>query len=337
MSLIAAPPVRLTRIWSVVLAVSLLALGPRSEAADPAPNTISPPKGLDLGSTSFFDGLGREQQGWTLIEYDRFEDLNAVAGRNGAPSPDFKAARIVVGVALTQLIYTTAWRPLDGHFAISAALPVVDFMRSSFAPDSPVKLANNGVGIGDLVWGPIYQSRLYMKSGRPRFVWRAQLIISSPTGAVVRSKDINQGAGFWAVNPYVALSYFPSAKVELSNRLNYQFNFASSAFSNPPPIPGLIYRNGQAGQLLYDNFAASYAVGAGVNLGVAGYVLDQLTPNHTNGASVPFSRENELYLGPGGRVRIGDSDSLNLNLYLKVFANNAVSGPKLNLQLVHRF
>jgi hypothetical protein len=301
------------------------------------PNTLSPPKGLNLGSTSFFDGMGRQNRGWSLVEYDRYENLNSINGPSGRPNPLFNGEHIVVGVALTQLIYTTAWSPFGGHLAFSAALPTVDFMQSSFAANSPVKLANNGAGMGDLVWGPIFQSKVYRKDGRPNVVWRAQLIVSSPTGELNRAKDLNPGAGYWAINPYVTFSYFPTAKIELSNRLNYQYNFAGTRFSNPPPIPGFVYRNGQAGQIVYDNFAASYAVLPQVSAGLNGYLLAQLTPDQTNGALVPKSRENELYLGPGAHITFNAANSLNLNSYLKVISNNAVSGPKFNMQIVHRF
>jgi hypothetical protein len=319
------------------VAISIAAITHGAVAAKAAPNTISPPKGLNLGSTSFFDGFGRQSEGWTLIEYDRYEALDTINGPTGAPNPNFKGEKIDVAVALTQMVYTSAWQPFGGHVSFSAALPVVDYLQSSFAGDSPVKLANNGTGIGDLVWGPIYQSKIYMKSGRPQFVWRAQMIVSSPTGALDRTNSLNQGVGYWAVNPYVTFSYFPAAKVEVSNRLNYQYNLEGSRFSNPPPIPGLVYRNGQAGQLLYDNFAASYAISSTVNLGVAGYALDQLTPNRTNGLVVPRSRENDLYVGPGAHLKFGKASSINLNAYFKAISNNDVSGPQFNMQFIHPF
>lgn len=323
---------------------SLLAAGPlvaamcvsAAWAAPPPPQTIAPPKGLNLGSTSFFDGFGRESPGWTIIEYDRDEDLNSINGPGGAPNPYFRGTRIDVAVALTQVIYTTAWQPPDGHFAFSAALPVVDFMRSSFSPSSPVKLANNGLGVGDLVWGPIYQSKVWTKNGHPHFVWRAQLIISTPTGTVERSKDINQGAGYWAINPYVTFTYFPTDKLEFSNRFNYQYNFMGTRFSNPPPIPGMNYQNGQAGQIIYDNFAASYSVAKNLDLGVDGYALQQLTRDRTNGVAVPHSLEEEVYVGPGLHVRFDDANSVNLNSYLKVVSKGAVSGLQLNMQFIHR-
>jgi len=320
----------------LVLAPLVAAVFTATACAAPPPQTIAPPKGLNLGSTSFFDGFGRQSPGWTVIEYDRYEALDSINGPGGAANPYFQGTKINVAVALTQVVYTSAWRPLGGHVAFSAALPVVDFLRSSFSSASPVKLANNGLGVGDLVWGPIYQSKVFTKDGRPKFVWRAQLIISSPTGGLNSAKDINQGAGYWAINPYVTFSYFPTDKIEVSNRFNYQYNFAGTRFSDPPPIPRLRYRNGQAGQIVYDNFATSYAISKHVNPGVNGYVLEQLNSDRTNGATVPHSIEEELYLGPGMRVRFDDANSVNLNSYMKVISKDAVSGLQLNMQFVHR-
>jgi hypothetical protein len=319
-------------------ALALSAAVATSSAAQPAPpNTISPPKGLNLGSTSFYDGFGRQSEGWTLIEYDRYESLNKITGATGSASSLFKNTKIDVAVALTQLVYTSDWKPFGGHVAFSAALPVVDFAQSSFSPISPVKLSNNGTAIGDLVWGPIFQSPTYLKDGRPRFVWRAQLIMSSPTGPVNQHRNLNQGVGYWAINPYLAFSYFPAPELELSNRINYQYNFIGSKFSSPPPIPGLSYRNGQAGQIVYDNFAASYALNSHVSPGVDGYFLDQLTPDRTNGIIVPKSRENELYIGPGVHLMATDANLLNLNTYFNIIEKNGVSGTKLNMQIIHRF
>ncbi len=331
-------PGRSNKLLMAGAALAFAAIQAPLAAAQPAPpNTLSPPKGLNLGSTSFFDGFGRQTEGWTLVEYDRYESLNTITGPTGAASPLFKDTKIDVAVALTQLIYTSDWRPFGGHFAFSAALPVVNFARSSFSPTSRVKLSNNGTAIGDLVWGPIYQSPTYLKDGRPKFVWRAQLIVSSPTGAVNQYRNLNQGVGYWAINPYVAFSYFPIPKIEISNRINYQYNFVGSKFSNPPPIPGLQYKSGQGGQIIYDNFAASYALTPHVNPGLDGYFLDQLTPDRTNGTVVPKSRENELYIGPGVHLAINDANAVNLNTYFKLIENNGVSGAKFNMQIVHRF
>ncbi len=40
-------------------------------AAQALPVTVSAPKGINLGSTSFFDGMGRTTEGWTVLQYGR--------------------------------------------------------------------------------------------------------------------------------------------------------------------------------------------------------------------------------------------------------------------------
>jgi hypothetical protein len=322
---------------SGLLPAALLIAAPLGVASADMPDTISPPKGGNYGSTSFFDGFGRTTEGFTLLQYGRYEDLNSINDAQGQPSPLFDGTHITVYVSLTQLSYTSDWHPFGGDaVGFSAALPLID-AQSSFAAMSPVKLTNNGFGVGDLVWGPTYQSRMYMRDGAAFFAWRAQLIICSPTGEVNEDHGINQGSGYWAVNPYVTFTVLPLPKVEISNRVNYQYNLQSSAFASPPPIPGLKYVNGQAGQIVYDNFDASYALAPAYFLGINGYFIHQLNLDKTNGQPVPDSLVKALYLGPGGRVVFPNKDSLNLNVYLKLISENDTSGLKLSFQYIHRF
>jgi hypothetical protein len=324
------------RLLAGAAAVGLVASAAGARAAS-LPDTITTPKGLNLGSTSFFDGFGRQTPGFSFIEYDRYENVNEIDGPTGQPNPLFKDTQIRVYVALSQLIYTSPYTLWGGHLAFSAALPIVDYAKSTFAPTSEVKLANNGTNIGDLVWGPIWQSPVYMKNGHPFFVYRFQLIISSPTGAVNPKVSINQGVGYWALAPHVAASFTPTPKLEFSTRLNYQYNFPGSTFSAPPPIPGVVYKTGQGGQIIYDNFTASYQVIPKLNVGLDGFVLAQLNPDKTNGQDVNKSLRNDLYVGPGLHYVFDPADSINFNTYFRIINNNDSSGPKANLQYIHRF
>ncbi len=301
------------------------------------PDVVSAPKAINLGSTSFYDGFGRTQEGWTWLQYGRFEDLTRITGAEGNTSPLFKGTAIDVFVAQTQLAYTSPWHPFGGDgTGVSALLPIAAF-DAGFAQDSPVTLRSNGFGIGDLNFGPFYQSRHYLRGGRPVFAWRFQFSVVAPTGGFNTRRNINQGAGSWAVNPYLALTWVPVRRVEFSGRINYQYNFRTSRIANPPPVPGLIYRSGQAGQMMFGNFAASYALRRDAELGVNGYALSQISADRTNGIAVAKSRETEISLGPGARFVFNASNTLNLNLYLPVMSRNATSGTQLNAQFVHRF
>jgi hypothetical protein len=322
---------------ALALAVIAGAAGRVHAQSAPVPDTISPPKALNLGSTSFFDGFGRTDEGWTWLQYARFEDLGRITDADGHDVPYFKDPSIRVFSALIQICYTTDLHPFGGDaIGFMANAPLIS-LNTSFAADSPVKLSNNGFGIGDLVWGPSYQSRILTANGHPVFGWRLQFAVMSPTGTFNKNVNINQGAGYWGVNPYIAATYLPVPGLEFSTRLNYQYNFKSTNFSDPPPIPGLVYRNGQAGQIVYDNLDASYQVADKIHLGVNGYVLAQLNPDRTNGQIVPRSRETEIYAGPGGRYVFHGADALNVNLYLPVMSHNGSPGPQVNFQYVHRF
>jgi hypothetical protein len=301
------------------------------------PDTVTPPKGINLGSTSFFDGFGRTTEGWTLLQYGRYEDLTHITDYQGNDSKLFKGTSIQVFVSQTQISYTSPWHPFGGDgVGISALLPFADF-ATHFDQDSPVKLNNNGFGVGDLNIGPFYQSRYVMRDRRPVFAWRAQLSVIAPTGSVNEQRAINQGSGMWSVNPYVAMTWVPLPYLELSTRLNYQYNAQTTVIQSPPPIPGMVYRNGQAGQIVYANFDASYAVTPTAYVGINGYALGQLTSDMTNGQTVAHSHETEVSIGPGGRYVFNEANALNLNFYLPVVSRNATSGTQVNFQYVHRF
>jgi hypothetical protein len=311
-----------------LLLLGISAAAPIVARAQSLPDTVAPPKALNLGRTT---------EGWSWLQYGRFEDIDRITDDEGHNAPYFKGTSIPVFSALTQICYASSWQPFGGDaVGFSAAAPLVS-LNSSFAANSPVKLNNNGFGIGDLVWGPTYQARIYRINGHPAFSWRLQFIILSPTGGFNRHDSINQGAGYWAVNPYIAATYLPTAKLEFSTRLHYQYNFKTANIPNPPPIPGLIYSSGQAGQIVYDNFDASYQVAEKIHLGINGYFLDELNADRTNGQIVPHSRESEVYIGPGGRYVFNTINALNVNLYLPVASRNGSPGPQINFQLTHRF
>jgi hypothetical protein len=325
--------------WKAALCAvtGLVAIAGLPANAASLPDLISPPKALNLGSTSFFDGFGRTDEGFSWLQYGRYEVLDRITDSQGATSPYFKGTSIQVYSALTQIVYASNWHPFGGDaVGVSAAMPLID-LNTGFAADSPVKLRDNAFGVGDLVWGPSYQSRLYRQHGRPVLSFRVQLLILSPTGDFNKRADINQSAGFWAINPYVAATWLPTASLELTTRLNYQYNFRSSNFADPPNIPGIIYTSAQAAEICYGNLDASYEIAAKIRLGVNGYFLHALNPDKTNNSIIPHSEVNAISFGPGGRYTFSKSNAVNLNVYFPIESHNGSPGPQFNFQIIHRF
>jgi hypothetical protein len=300
----------------------------------PQSSAVTVPPAGNYGSTSFYDGFGRVTEGFTLLQYGRYESLDSINGSNGRPLPFFKGTDLDVFVSLTQISYTSDWHPFGGDgVGFSFALPVVD-LNAHFATDSPAKLGNNNFNIGDAVFGPIYQSHYYMDGDRPEFAWRFQLLILAPTGGYNKADAVNQTSGMWAINPYIATTYAPTPDIEFSTRFNYQYNLKTSELQAPM---NPTFKNGQAGQMIYDNFDTSVKMTTDFEVGINGYFIYQLTDNKTNGYKIPDSKEVLVYLGPGARYVVSESDALNFNLYFNVLNRNGTSGTIFNTQWIHRF
>src|SRR4029077_19146459 len=144
------------------------------------------------------------------------------------------------------LVYVAPEPLFDGaaHVGFMWLLPLVGF-NSSFAPPPPpvgVQLIDNGVGFGDLTMGPFIQFKPTIAAGRAVFSHRFEVDFIAPFGAYDPTKDINQGANFWSLNPHWEFTVLPVAGLEISARLHYLFNATNyrPAFGPqglPPMVP----------------------------------------------------------------------------------------------------
>jgi len=335
-----------------------LASGPvKAHAQAALPDVVKPTPSINLGSTSFYDGFGRVRPGVTVLQYFRWSHNTEISDANGNENINFVTPRIDSFPSLTQFIVASKWRPFGGAAGFSVLVPLVE-VQTSFAPASPKRPSANGFGFGDIVAGPTYQSKFFIhrsaltpagaamaKGGGPAsqtepgpyFAYRVQFLVQIPNGEFSPKISINPGSGYWAVVPYLAATYLPRRRIEMSTRLHYQYNLPTTKIANPPPIPHLAYVNGQAGQLVYGNFTGSYRFTRKLYLGANSYGVYQLSPDKTNSVNVSKARETQFYLGPGGGYDFSRTDTLNVNLYLKLEAHNALAGPSLQLLYIHRF
>jgi hypothetical protein len=299
------------------------------------PDVVKLPAGINLGSSSFYDGFGSTDPGWTSLNYLRWNDFTSIRAGSGQNSPLFVDPRINVISTLFHAIYVPPIPVTNGAIAFEVLLPIVDF-QSHFNPSGMV-LQGNGLNVGDMTVGAAYQSKPISLWSQSVLSWRIDLDITAPTGGFDGNKDINQSSGFWSVNPYLAVTLLPIPKWEISARFNYIYNLSTSRGADPTQIPGFVFSNGQAGQAGWINFASSYEVIEGVRPGLNGFWLQQFTNDSTNGVSLPGTLVEELYLGPGLDWQIDKKNTANFNLYLPISAKNTQAGPQVNIQYIHQF
>ncbi len=336
----------------IAACAAVLCFSATEAQAQSLPDVVKPPPSINLGSTSFYDGFGRTKPGLTILQYFRWTHDTQINDYNGIQNPKIVNPDLNVYPALTQFIVATKWHPFGGTAGFSVLVPIVD-QHSHVASNSPVQLPNNGLGFGDIIAGPTYQSRFYFHkptgpaatanphspgvAPAPFFAWRTQVLVQIPNGKFNPADSLNQGSGYWALTPYVAATYIVKKRLEFSTRLHYAYNYTTNKIANPPPIPHLTYVNGQAGQLVYGNFTTSYKFTRKAYFGANSYMVYQLSPDKTNGVNVGHARESQIYLGPGGGIDFSRKDTLNVNLYLQLEDHNTAAGPSLQLLYIHRF
>lgn len=251
------------------------------------------PAGINLGATSFLDGFGRNEGGFTYLVYAQYARSREIVGDDGttltvcnAPQgcggggisaiPVFKNPKLDVYLLVNQLAYTLPAKLFDdsAHLGVNFILPFVVFdtsFGSLTAEDVGKNLAtpasDNGAGFGDLTFGPFLQFRPVMAGGRPVFSNRVEFDVIAPIGKYDRAKDINQGSNFWSINPYWAVTVLPLPNLELTARFNYLYNVENDApalgrlwgLQVPPQnAVGSELVSAQAGQAGWVNFTLSY-------------------------------------------------------------------------------
>ncbi len=335
-------PVRLAALCAAVALAGPAAAAPASNAppgppggAPALPDVIGIPFGIDLGQTSFYDGFGSLDPGLIFIGYSRYYDLTSVSDSKGRANPLFVDPHIQTLSTLQQLVYVSPLQLGEGAFGADVILPEI-YTNATTEPGG-LPLHANGWKLGDLTGGVFWQRAPFMADDHPVLSVRAEFAVIAPTGGFSSTRDVNQGSGYWSLNPYVAATFLPGPLWEVSARLSYLYNFSTDKLANPPPIPFLRYDDAQAGQALWLNAAASYKLTPHVELGASGYYLQQFTDDQTNGQSIPHSRRNAVYAGPGVHLDFGAVGLLNLNTYLPVTTHGISTGFQTSFQFIHVF
>lgn len=301
------------------LFLATLPAGPAAAYDQPLP--------LNLGATSFLDGLPPAGPGLYFEEYVLF--LTADKFSN-PPAPFAKNAKVDAWISLNQLVYQSDQKVLfGGKWGLDVIVPVA----SIDATDRNGFLTDNGAGLSDIYVGPFLQWDPIMGKNGPIFAHRIEIQTIWPTGKYDNEKALNPGSNYFSLDPYWAFTWFALPKVELTARIHYLWNDENE----DPFIGSGATDSTQAGQAWHANFAASYEVLAKqLRVGVNGYYLKQFESSKVDGDK-QGPREEVFAIGPGALWSFSQNTHLFFNAYFETDTEARPEGERFYLRLVHHF
>ena len=304
------------RLRSAALAV-LFAAAAASAYDQPAVN---------LGFTSFLDGIPPAGPGWYFAQYVQYYDAGKLPDLPFPGDPELEA-----WISLTQVIYQHPKAILGGaNFGLDLILPAAAFDLE--ADGTPLTAQD---GLGDLLVGPYLQWAPVMGANGPVFVHRIELQTILPTGDYDEKYSINPGGNVVSFNPYWSATWFVTPKWTISGRLHYLWNDENDE-PNVPPEAGIA--DTQAGQAVHANFATEYEVIAKqLRVGLNGYAFRQISDSKANGDCVDGKKEQVVGIGPGALWSFGPDNHLFANVYFETEAQSRPEGTRVNLRYVHHF
>lgn len=283
--------------------------------------------GLNLGATSFLDGIPPAGPGLYFTEYiqfytaDKFPDIGAPIASNTS---------VDLWASLNQLIYQSDQKLLlGGKWGLDVIVPVV----SIDVDDRNGILTDNGAGLGDIYVGPFLQWDPIMGKNGPVFSHRVEFQTIWPTGKYDNDEALNPGSNFFSFDPYWAFTWFALPRVEVSSRIHYLWNDKN----DDPFIGSGALDDTQAGQAWHANFAASYEVlTKQLRVGVNGYYLKQFESSKVDGEKRGF-KEEVFAIGPGALWSFSQDTHLFFNAYFETDTEARPEGERFFLRLVHHF
>jgi hypothetical protein len=298
----------------------LLVAGLFLAALPVGPAIAQQPLGLNLGATSFLDGIPPAGPGFYFSEYIQYYTADKLSDIP-APDPDIDA-----WVSLNQFIYQSDQKVLfGGKWGLDVIVPLVS-IDSEPMPD-------NGAGLGDIYVGPFLQWDPIMGENGPIFAHRIEIQTIWPTGKYDNEKALNPGSNFFSLDPYWAFTWFALPKVEVSGRIHYLWN----AENEDPFIGSGATDSTQTGQAWHANFAASYEVlPKQLRVGVNGYYLKQFESSKVDGEKQGLLEE-VLGIGPGALWSFSQDTHLFFNAYFETNTEARPEGERFFLRLVHHF
>jgi hypothetical protein len=183
----ASEPCARIALGGVAFIVGLLSSNFTAEAQSAMPpDVVKLPAGINLGSSSFYDGFGSTDPGWTSLNYLRWNVFTSIKDGTGHNSPLFVDPRINAISTLFHAVYVPPIAIPNGAIAFEALLPIVDFQSHFNAPGTV--LQDNGLNFSDLTFGAAYQSKPISLGNQAVLSWRVDVDITAPTAIKTSTK-----------------------------------------------------------------------------------------------------------------------------------------------------
>lgn len=298
--------------WRLVLLVSMLCALPALGQQVPLPP-------VDLGATSFVDGIG----GPGVFLQNIVEPFHASQfnGSNGQKLPGSNS--IDTFASITEVAYTSRYRIAGAYWGGELLVPVVHVDL-----DTDLGVRGSQTGIGDLIFSPFLlqwpEKKLFGKPFYQR-LHVAEFVV--PTGRYDRNAAVNVSSHVVSAGPHYAFTLLLSPNWETSARLHYVWNSA-----NNDPNPGYNASSIQPGQAFHFNATLSRKLHPRLRAGVAGYYLKGTTDPKIGSVSLANSREQIGGIGPGLWVATKP-----LEIYMHVFFETGAENRPQGVRYVMRF
>ncbi len=235
------------------------------------------------GQVDLFAGMLPAPGGVLVKNYFLFQDASLTAQPQNAPVR--LHTHTITYTDATFVIYTTPWRIFGANWGVAtlAQTRIADQTLRTTVIGGPSSSQRSTVGgFGDLIVSPLMLNWNFSK-----FHLVSALMFYAPTGSYDRRRVIDIGLNRWAVEPDVGVTWLDE---ETGRHASLFAGYTVNAEN-----PSTHYLSGQE---FHADFVLAQHLPHGLIAGVAGYAVQQTTPDSGSGATLGAFKGRVIGLGP---------------------------------------